>query len=58
MLEEAEEEEADPCLAKKCTANEHCCEGHVCVDPEDENADPGEYIDSIRNEIPFHFIAK
>jgi len=29
LLEEVEE---DPCQARKCTANEHCCEGHVCVD--------------------------
>jgi len=31
LLEEVEEEE-DPCREKKCTANEHCCEGMVCVD--------------------------
>merc|ERR1712080_787642 len=31
LLEEVEEDD-DPCHARKCTANEHCCEGHVCVD--------------------------
>ena len=36
-LEELEEEEAavkdsDPCREKKCTSNEHCCDGMVCVD--------------------------
>jgi len=31
LLKEVEEEE-DPCHSRKCTANEHCCEGHVCVD--------------------------
>ena len=35
-LEELEEESAardnGPCLEKKCTSNEHCCEGMVCVD--------------------------
>ena len=35
VLEEEEEEE-DPCSGKRCTANEHCCDGHVCVDTEDE----------------------
>ena len=47
VLEESEDE-IDPCLAKKCTANEHCCEGHVCVDPEDETADPGSRRKYIR----------
>ncbi len=36
---EQEEEEDDPCIGKRCTANEHCCEGHVCVDTEDETND-------------------
>ena len=22
----------DVCYGKKCTANEHCCSGHACVD--------------------------
>ncbi|XP_035718414.1 prohormone-3-like [Vespa mandarinia] len=26
-----EEESDDPCYEKKCTANEHCCPGSVCV---------------------------
>ena len=24
--------ESDPCHARKCTSNEHCCAGTVCVD--------------------------
>ena len=24
--------ETDPCHARKCTSNEHCCDGTVCVD--------------------------
>lgn len=35
-LEEGEDEDADPCVGKTCTANEHCCDGHVCVDTEEE----------------------
>merc|ERR1711971_704749 len=27
-----EEEDNDPCHQRKCTSNEHCCDGHVCVD--------------------------
>ena len=23
---------SDPCHGKKCTSNEHCCDGTVCVD--------------------------
>lgn len=38
ILEE-EEEESDPCMGKRCTANEHCCDGHVCVDTEDDAND-------------------
>jgi hypothetical protein len=26
------EEDDDPCHQRKCTSNEHCCDGHVCVD--------------------------
>merc|ERR1711971_1138653 len=26
-----EEEDNDPCHQRKCTSNEHCCDGHVCV---------------------------
>jgi hypothetical protein len=25
---------ADPCYERKCTTNEHCCDGSVCVDME------------------------
>lgn len=24
--------EEEPCYGKRCTANEHCCPGSVCVD--------------------------
>merc|ERR1719490_115254 len=30
--EQGEEEDNDPCHQRKCTSNEHCCDGHVCVD--------------------------
>lgn len=33
--EELEAEAKDPCNGKTCTANEHCCTGHVCVDTDD-----------------------
>jgi hypothetical protein len=33
MSEVAREEAAsEVCYGKKCTANEHCCPGHACVD--------------------------
>ena len=24
--------ESDPCYEKKCTSNENCCDGSVCID--------------------------
>ena len=36
-----EEEEEDPCAGKQCTANEHCCDGHVCVDVDENDQNPG-----------------
>ena len=30
--EESKAEAAGECSGKMCTANEHCCKGHVCVD--------------------------
>lgn len=27
-----ENTEEEPCYGKRCTANEHCCPGSVCVD--------------------------
>jgi len=35
LEEELEAEAQDPCNGKTCSANEHCCEGHVCVDTDD-----------------------
>jgi len=35
LEEELEAEAQDPCNGKTCTANEHCCEGHVCVDTDE-----------------------
>merc|ERR1712226_1653820 len=32
LLEEEAAAEADPCHQRKCTSNEHCCDGMVCVD--------------------------
>ena len=40
-----EEEEEDPCSGKQCTANEHCCDGHVCVDVDEDDQNPGENTD-------------
>ena len=40
-----EEEEEDPCSGKQCTANEHCCDGHVCVDVDENDQNPGENTD-------------
>ena len=31
-LLEAEDAALGTCSGKKCTANEHCCEDHVCID--------------------------
>lgn len=38
--------EDEPCYGKRCTANEHCCPGSVCVD-----VDGGKwkYLFSIQN---------
>jgi len=32
LLQEEAAAESDPCHQRKCTANEHCCDGTVCVD--------------------------
>jgi len=32
LLEEEAASENDPCHSRKCTSNEHCCDGMVCVD--------------------------
>lgn len=29
--------ETEPCYGKRCTANEHCCVGSVCVDVDGGN---------------------
>jgi hypothetical protein len=36
------QEDDEPCYGKKCTANEHCCPGSVCVD-----VDGSEYTKTI-----------
>ena len=38
LEEELEAEAQDPCNGKTCTANEHCCEGHVCVDTDESKS--------------------
>ncbi|CAB4053970.1 Prohormone-3,ITG-like peptide [Lepeophtheirus salmonis] len=35
IKEEMELDVKDPCSGRKCTANEHCCDGNVCVDAEE-----------------------
>ena len=35
LEEELEAEAQDPCNGRTCTANEHCCDGHVCVDTDE-----------------------
>ena len=38
ILEEyASEGDEEPCYGKRCTANEHCCPGSVCVDVDGGN---------------------
>merc|ERR1712083_626598 len=32
LLEQEAAAEEDPCHQRKCTSNEHCCDGMVCVD--------------------------
>lgn len=32
-----EGDEVEPCYGKRCTANEHCCPGSVCVDVDGGN---------------------
>merc|ERR1712139_267337 len=36
-----EEEDDDPCHQRKCTSNEHCCDGHVCVDTQNSGGGDG-----------------
>ena len=43
LLEEEDQQSNDPCHSKKCTANEHCCDGFVCVDTEDQANDVSKY---------------
>ena len=46
----AQDEDEDPCVGKRCTANEHCCDGHVCVDTEDEVNEACKYIINWSND--------
>lgn len=32
IYQELAEADPEPCYGRKCTANEHCCPGSVCVD--------------------------
>ena len=41
LEEEAAASDPDPCHKRKCTSNEHCCDGMVCVD----TSNGGEVID-------------
>ena len=34
-------EDDDPCHQRKCTSNEHCCDGHVCVDTQNSGGADG-----------------
>ena len=34
-LDEESEAGGDGCSGKMCTANEHCCDKHVCVDADE-----------------------
>ena len=34
-------EDDDPCHQRKCTSNEHCCDGHVCVDTQNSGGAGG-----------------
>ncbi|KAE8750592.1 hypothetical protein FOCC_FOCC002572 [Frankliniella occidentalis] len=34
IYQELAETEPEPCYGRKCTANEHCCPGSVCIDIE------------------------
>ena len=53
-----EEEEEDPCSGKQCTANEHCCDGHVCVDVDENDQNPGENTDRPIDRLLVRLIAK
>lgn len=37
----------ETCSGKTCTANEHCCEGHTCVDT-DESKNPSKVFENPR----------
>merc|ERR1711936_971616 len=41
LLEEEEAADSDPCHKRKCTSNEHCCDGMVCVDASCSEPAPG-----------------
>ena len=39
--------DSDPCHKRKCTSNEHCCDGMVCVDTSNGGMDDGNDIVNI-----------
>merc|ERR1711973_823047 len=41
LEEEAAASDPDPCHKRKCTSNEHCCDGIVCVDTTCSEPMPG-----------------
>lgn len=44
--------EDEPCYGKRCTANEHCCPGSVCVDVDGGKFDPIYIFNSFEYVMP------
>ena len=42
--------ESDPCHQRKCTSNEHCCDGMVCVDTSNGGMDDDDSIADINDD--------
>ena len=61
---EAERSNLDSCAGKMCTANEHCCDKHVCVDADESTYEPKPYryrnlisIMHVFNYFPLYVLA-